>query len=60
MRFPVTLVISSSFPHHHTTPFRPDLRAAKVANKGIVVGESEAASGNLKIKDFSTGEVSNL
>lgn len=34
--------------------------AAKVANKGIVVGESEVASGNLKIKDFSTGEVSNL
>jgi histidyl-tRNA synthetase len=34
--------------------------AAKVANKGIVVGESEVASGNLKIKDFSTGEVSNF
>ena len=34
--------------------------AAKVANKGIVVGESEVTSGNLKIKDFSTGEVSNL
>ena len=34
--------------------------ASKVANKGIVVGESEVASGNLKIKDFSTGEVSNL
>lgn len=34
--------------------------AAKVANKGIVVGESEVASGNLKIKDFSTGEISNF
>ena len=34
--------------------------AAKVANKGIVVGESEVVSGSLKIKDFSTGEVSNF
>lgn len=34
--------------------------AAKIAANGIIIGESEATSGNLKIKDFATGETSNL
>ena len=34
--------------------------AAKLANNGIVIGESEAASGSFKVKDFTTGETTNL
>ena len=34
--------------------------AAKLANNGIVIGESEAASGKLQVKDFATGETSDL
>ncbi|MBQ3306438.1 histidine--tRNA ligase [Candidatus Saccharibacteria bacterium] len=30
--------------------------AAKIAKSGIVIGEEEVKSGNLKIKDFETGE----
>ena len=34
--------------------------AAKLAKNGIVIGESEAASGSFKVKDFTTGETTNL
>ena len=34
--------------------------AAKIAQNGIVIGESEVASGALKVKDFTTGETSSL
>ena len=34
--------------------------AAKIAKNGIVVGESEVETGKLKIKDFETGETSDL
>ncbi len=34
--------------------------AAKLAKNGVVIGESEAASGSLKAKDFTTGETSDL
>lgn len=34
--------------------------AAKVAKNGIVIGESEATSGSLQIKDFTTGETTDL
>lgn len=32
--------------------------AARIANSGIVIGESEVATGDLKIKDFTTGKTS--
>ena len=34
--------------------------AAKIAQNGIVIGESEVASDSLKVKDFTTGETSDL
>lgn len=34
--------------------------AAKLAKNGIVIGESEAASGNFKVKNFTTGETTDL
>ncbi|MBQ2643763.1 histidine--tRNA ligase [Candidatus Saccharibacteria bacterium] len=34
--------------------------AAKLAKNGIVIGESEVASGKLQVKDFSTGETNDL
>ena len=34
--------------------------AAKLANSGIVIGESEVSSGQLQVKDFTTGETSIL
>lgn len=34
--------------------------AAKLAKNGIVVGEEEVSKGKLKIKDFATGEISEL
>ena len=34
--------------------------AAKLANSGIVIGESEISSGQLPVKDFITGETSDL
>ncbi len=34
--------------------------ATKVATKGIVIGESEVASGTLQVKDFTSGETSDL
>ena len=34
--------------------------AAKLASNGIVIGESEVASGQLQVKDFATGETSDL
>ena len=34
--------------------------AAKIAANGIVIGESEATSGDLKVKDFATGKTSDL
>ena len=34
--------------------------AAKLAKNGIVIGESEVASGELNVKDFTTGETSDL
>lgn len=34
--------------------------AAKIAKNGIVIGESEVASDSLKVKDFATGETSDL
>lgn len=34
--------------------------AAKLAKNGIVIGESEAASGNFKVKNFITGETTDL
>ena len=34
--------------------------AAKIAEKGIVIGENEVKNGDLKIKNFETGEISAL
>ena len=34
--------------------------AAKLAKNGIVIGESEAASGSFKVKNFTTGETTDL
>lgn len=34
--------------------------AAKLAKNGIVIGESEAASNQLQVKDFTTGETTDL
>ena len=34
--------------------------ASKLAKNGVVIGESEVASGSLKAKDFATGEVKDL
>ena len=34
--------------------------AAKLASKGIVIGESEVSSNQLQVKDFATGETSSL
>ena len=34
--------------------------ATKLANNGIVIGESEASSNQLQVKDFTTGETTNL
>ena len=34
--------------------------AAKLAKNGIVIGESEASSNQLQVKDFTTGETTNL
>ena len=34
--------------------------ASKIAKNGIVIGEAEVASKNLKVKDFATGEESEL
>ena len=34
--------------------------AAKLAGKGIVIGESEVSSNQLQVKDFATGETSSL
>ena len=34
--------------------------ASKLAKNGIVIGEEEATSGKLTVKDFNTGETSNL
>ena len=34
--------------------------AAKLANNGIVIGESEASSNQLQVKDFTTGETTDL
>ncbi len=34
--------------------------AAKIAEKGVIIGEDETKSGDLKIKHFDTGEVSPL
>ena len=34
--------------------------AAKLASKGIVIGESEASSNQLQVKNFATGETSSL
>lgn len=34
--------------------------ASKLAKNGVVIGESEVASGGLKAKDFATGEVKDL
>lgn len=34
--------------------------AAKIAKNGVVVGETEIVTGNLKVKNFATGETSDL
>ena len=34
--------------------------ASKLAQNGVVIGESEVTSGSLKAKDFATGEVKDL